>query len=110
MADKAYHEECRISVNNPKAMEMEPAWFRAGLTRMPKGFLPENQKDGGQLGQRCGQYCSLQFDSNDIGYVINNFTSMLLSKIQFWSWRGCRYMRSTLDSKWRTSKYTYLGQ
>jgi len=38
MANKAYHEECRDCLNNPKAMKLEPAWFRVGLRGMPKAF------------------------------------------------------------------------
>jgi hypothetical protein len=38
MANKAYHEECRDCLNNPKAMKLEPAWFRVGLKGMPKAF------------------------------------------------------------------------
>jgi len=50
MADKAYHEECRDCLNNPKTMMLEPAWFRVGLRGMPKGFIPDSlQEDGGQL-------------------------------------------------------------
>jgi len=41
MADKAYHEECRDCLNNPKTMMLEPAWFRVGLRGMPKGFIPD---------------------------------------------------------------------
>jgi hypothetical protein len=41
MADKAYHDECRNCLNNPKTMRQEPAWFRVGLRRMPKDFIPE---------------------------------------------------------------------
>ena len=39
MADKAYHEECRDCLNNPKTMSQEPAWFRVGLRTIPKEFI-----------------------------------------------------------------------
>jgi len=43
IADKAYHEECRDCLNNPKTMRQEPAWFRVGLRRMPKEFILPNE-------------------------------------------------------------------
>jgi hypothetical protein len=42
MANKAYHDECRDCLNNPKPMRMKPAWFRVGLSGMPKDFIPGN--------------------------------------------------------------------
>jgi predicted RNA-binding protein with PUA-like domain len=47
IADKAYHEECRDCLNNPKTMRQEPAWFRVGLKSIPKDFIiPELQEVG----------------------------------------------------------------
>ena len=43
MANRAYHDKCRACMNNPKTMELEPAWFRVGLRRMPKGFIPDDE-------------------------------------------------------------------
>jgi hypothetical protein len=48
MADKAYHDECRDCLDFLKTMRLEPAWFRVGLSGMPKGFIPDHQEDGGQ--------------------------------------------------------------
>lgn len=45
MLDKAYHNACREALSNPETMKLEPAWFRVGLSGMPKDF-----KD---LGARC---------------------------------------------------------
>jgi hypothetical protein len=37
MEHKEYHEQCRASLGNPRAM-LEPAWFRVGIDSPPKGF------------------------------------------------------------------------
>jgi hypothetical protein len=50
VVDKAYHDECRACMNNPKTMELEPAWLRVGLTQMLKGFIPDEDANTGHGG------------------------------------------------------------
>ena len=38
MENKPYHANCRAGLDNPKVMEVEPAWFRVGLKDLPKVF------------------------------------------------------------------------
>lgn len=43
MANKSYHQKCRDALNNPKTMNLEPAWFRSGLWTMPTGWMPDTE-------------------------------------------------------------------
>jgi len=49
MENKKYHAECRACVGNPKTMELEPAWFRVGISDMPKRFADSVAVSNGEL-------------------------------------------------------------